>query len=262
MNPHWSNIMLRRGFLASGGAGLAFEAQHVRGVADNCGCTMAPLAAVADACRGLHSHHRHEGVWRIAHSPIGPAYVFVKLETDPGVVGWGKALEGKGAAVMACLNDFHDFLIGDDPMQVEHIWQSMYIHSFYRADPVIASAISGIDQALWDIRGKVLGMPVYQLLGGPVDARGVRGYYHSRANIREDLLKHRETALQQGVSCFKYDIPGVYEYIETHAKIERAVESMRTLRENLGPDINIAVAFHAKTSPSVASVIVKELWNR
>ena len=70
------------------------------------------------------------------------------------------------------------FVIGSDPMQVEHHWQSMYIHSFYRGGPVLGSAISGIDQALWDIRGKVLGLPVYELLGGPIDERGVRGYYH------------------------------------------------------------------------------------
>ena len=109
-------------------------------------------------------------------------YVFVKLETDQGVVGWGEGtLEGKAAAVMACVEDFREFLIGKDPLQVEHHWQSMYVHSFYRAGPVMGSAISGIDQALWDIRGKVLGMPVYKLLGGPVDPRGVRGYYHARA---------------------------------------------------------------------------------
>jgi galactonate dehydratase len=66
-------------------------------------------------------------------------------------------------------------------MQVEHLYQSMYIGSFYRGGPVLGSAISGIDHALWDIRGKVMGMPVYEMLGGPVDARGVRGYYHGDA---------------------------------------------------------------------------------
>jgi galactonate dehydratase len=187
-------------------------------------------------------------------------YVFVKLETNQGVVGWGEGtLEGKAGAVIACINDFHDFLIGADPMQVEHIWQSMYVHSFYRAGPVMGSAISGIDQALWDIRGKVLGMPVYKLLGGPLDARGVRGYYHTRASTPAELRQLRQTALQQGVSCFKAGIPGAYEFIETHAKISRAVKGMQILRENLGPDIDIAVDFHAKTSPSVASVIVKEV---
>jgi len=100
-------------------------------------------------------------------------YVFVKIETDQGIVGWGEGtLEGKAGATMACIEDFKDFVVGADPMQVEHIWQSMYVHSFYRAGPVMGSAISAIDQALWDIRGKALGVPVYKLLGGPLDARG------------------------------------------------------------------------------------------
>ncbi len=149
-------------------------------------------------------------------------YVFVKLETNVGVVGWGEAtLEGKAGAAMACVEDFRDFLIGSDPMQVEHHWQSMYVHSFYRAGPVMGSAISGIDQALWDIRGKILGMPVYKLLGGPVDPRGVRGYYHARARTREDLARLRETAVRDGVSCFKTGPAGrTFEWIETHAHID------------------------------------------
>jgi len=144
-------------------------------------------------------------------------------------------------------------------MQVEHLWQSMYVQSFYRAGPVMGSAISGIDQALWDIRGKVLGMPVYKLLGGPIDARGVRGYYHTNASTRDELVKLRETAILQGISCFKSGIPGFYEWIETHAKIRRAVASLETMREGLGPDIDIAIDFHAKTSPSVAQILVKEV---
>src|SRR5581483_10684865 len=155
--------------------------------------------------------------------------------------------------------DFRDFLIGADPMQVEHLWQSMYVHSFYRGGPVIGSAISGIDQALWDIRGKALGLPVYKLLGGPMDPRGVRGYYHANARSLEELRRLRETAVSQGVSCFKTGIPGYYEWIETHATIDRAVRSMAMLREGLGPDIDIAIDFHAKTSPSVASILVKEV---
>ena len=94
-------------------------------------------------------------------------YVFVKIETDQGVVGWGEAtLEGKAAGTMATVQDLRDFLIGQDPMPVEHLWQSIYVHSFYRAGPVLGSALSGVDQALWDIRGKVLGQPVWRLLGG------------------------------------------------------------------------------------------------
>jgi galactonate dehydratase len=188
-------------------------------------------------------------------------YVFVKLETNAGVVGWGEAtLEGKAGAAMACVNDFRDFLVGSDPIQVEHHWQSMYVHSFYRAGPVMGSAISGIDQALWDLRGKILGMPVYKLLGGPVDPQGVRGYYHTRARTREELVALRETAVRDGVTCFKAGLVGTtYEWIETHAQIDRTIKQLQMIREAIGPNIDIAVDFHAKTSPSVASVIVKEI---
>ncbi len=255
--------MRRRSFIG----GLLGASAGVRGArppAEGCGCDLFPQAALgSDSFNGVNSGVKITNV-KVFGVSVTPAsdrpYVFVKIETNQGVIGWGEGtLEGKAAAVMSCVQDFRDFLIGSDPMQVEHHWQSMYVHSFYRAGPVIGSAISGIDQALWDIRGKVLGMPVYQLLGGPFDERGVRGYYHANAQNREQLLKLRETALAQGVSCFKIGIPGYYEWIETHAKIERAVKSMQMVREALGPDIDIAVDFHAKTSPSVAAILVKEV---
>ena len=253
--------MKRRHFLA--GAALATKAARA---ADLCGC--APFAQAAASREDANWEPVSSGVkitgmkvYGVSLTPDSDRpYVFVKLETNKGVVGWGEGtLEGKAAAVMACVEDFREFLIGKDPMQVEHHWQSMYVHSFYRAGPVIGSAISGIDQALWDIRGKVLGMPVYKLLGGPMDPRGVRGYYHARAGTKEQLMKLRETAIEQGVSCFKSGIPGYYEWIETRQKIDRAVKSMQLLREGLGPNIDIGVDFHAKTSPSVASILVKEV---
>lgn len=194
-------------------------------------------------------------------APPDRPYVFVKLETNAGVVGWGEAtLEGKAGAVMACVNDFQEYILGSDPMQVEHHWQSMWVHSFYRPGPVAGSAISGIDQALWDIRGKALGLPVYKLLGGPNDSRGVRGYYHAGARTREELARLRATAIQQGITCFKTG-PNVrtFEWIDSHRKIEAAVKHMQMLREALGPEIDIAVDFHAKTSPAVASIILREV---
>ena len=251
--------MRRRNFLALGGS----AAMGLRAGTPGCGCALAPAATVGDAFAGLQSGLKVTGmkVFGVSLTPNSDRpYVFVKLETNQGLIGWGEGtLEGKAGAVMACIQDFRDFIVGSDPMQVEHHWQSMYVHSFYRAGPVMGSAISGIDQALWDIRGKALGMPVYRLLGGPQDPRGVRGYYHTRASKRDELIELRKTAVKQGVSCFKAGIPGYYEWVETHAKIDRAVKSMQVLREALGPDIDIAVDFHAKTSPSVASIIVKEV---
>jgi galactonate dehydratase len=196
----------------------------------------------------------------IPGAPPDRPYVFVKLETDAGLVGWGEGtLEGKAGAVLACINDFREFLIGADPVPVEHHWQSMYVHSFYRAGPVMGSAISAIDQALWDLRGKILGVPVYKLLGGPNDPDGVRGYYGANARTLDDLKRLRETAHAQGITAFKGGLPNYYEWIETNEKITEAVRHLETLREGLGPDIDIAVDFHAKTSPSVAAVIIKEV---
>lgn len=259
--------MKRRNFLSGSMAGGLLGARgSAWGATDLCGCGLAPQALAqppVDPMTSVASGVKITGMKVFGVSLTRDSdrpYVFVKLETNKGVVGWGEGtLEGKAAAVMACIEDFRDFLIGKDPMQVEHHWQSMYVHSFYRAGPVIGSAISGIDQALWDIRGKVLGMPVYKLLGGPVDPRGVRGYYHVRARTREDYVELRKTAQSLGVTCFKTGIPGYYEWIDTHKKIDAAIRGLQMIRESIGPDIDIGCDFHAKTSPSVASVIVKEI---
>jgi galactonate dehydratase len=187
-------------------------------------------------------------------------HVFVKIETDAGIVGWGEAtLEGKAGAVMQTIDDLRLFVVGADAMRVEHIWQDIYIHAFYRAGPILGSALSGIDQALWDIRGKALGLPVYRLLGGPFDPRGVRGYYHASAGTPEALAKLRASATELGVTCFKSGIPGYYEWIERNERIKAAVGAIQRLREGLGDAIDIGIDFHAKTSPSVASIICREV---
>ena len=256
--------MRRREVLQGAAAALLTGRARAGRIPLDCGCGFQVQAAeLAGAFERVGSRLRVTAMKVFGVTLNGQSdrpYVFVKLETNEGIVGWGEGtLEGKAGSVMACVNDFRDFVVGADPMQVEHIWQSMYVHSFYRGGPVMGSAISGIDQALWDIRGKALGMPVYKLLGGPFDSRGVRGYYHTSARTREDLQRLRETAVEQGVSCFKTGPAGYFEWIETRAKISRAVQQIAGLREGLGADIDIAVDFHAKTSPSVATVIIKEL---
>ncbi len=145
--------MNRRNFLA--GAGVASAATPRRNMSF-CDCAPQPQAAVpvgAGALAAVGSKVRITNMKTfgvtIPGAPPDRPYVFVKLETDAGLVGWGEGtLEGKAGAVLACINDFRDFLIGADPIPVEHHWQSMYVHSFYRAGPVIGSAISAIDQAL------------------------------------------------------------------------------------------------------------------
>ena len=262
--------MNRRHFLT--GAGGTMAAGRLAGSPGRrqpfsfCDCAMEPQAAPvgADALAVFGSKVRITNLKTfgvtIPGAPPDRPYVFVKLETNQGVAGWGEGtLEGKAGAVLACINDFKEFLIGADPMAVEHHWQSMYVHSFYRAGPVMGSAISALDQALWDLRGKILGVPVYKLLGGPNDPEGVRGYYVANARTLEDLQRLRESAAAQGITAFKGGLPNYYEWIETSQKITEAIRHVQTLREGLGPDLDIAVDFHAKTSPSVAAVIIKEL---
>ena len=263
--------MNRRHFLTgAGGAVAAVKLSGSRGrrpALSSCDCALEPQAAAppgASAPADFGSKVRITNLKTfgitIPGAPPDRPYVFVKLETNAGLVGWGEGtLEGKAGAVLACINDFREFLVGADPVPVEHHWQSMYVHSFYRAGPVMGSAISAIDQALWDLRGKILGVPVYKLLGGPNDPDGVRGYYVANARTLEDLKRLRETAHAQGITAFKGGLPSYYEWIETNEKITEAIRHVQMLREGLGPEIDIAVDFHAKTSPTVASVIVKEL---
>jgi len=252
--------MNRRQFLT--GFSAAVNAQMLK-PSRAAGCACAPMLAAAQAGRWPAPRIKVTNMKAIGVSLTPDSdrpYVFVKIETDQGVVGWGEAtLEGKAGSVIAAVHDFREFIVGEDPMKVEHHWQSMYVHTFYRAGPVLGSAISGIDQALWDIRGQVLGLPVYKMLGGPIHPRGVRGYYHARATTREQLTALRASAEQLGVTCFKSGIPGYYEWIEGRASIRRAVDAMTRLREGLGEEIDIGIDFHAKTSPAVATILCKEV---
>jgi galactonate dehydratase len=262
--------VIRRQFLgAVASAAMELKSPRRNSFRIGCGCDFAPAAALppgSNVFGSVGSKLRITGMKVCGvtlDAKIAQAdrpYVFVKLETNQGIVGWGEAtLEGKASAAMACVNDLHDFIVGSDPMQSEHLYQLMYIGSFYRGGPVLGSAISGIDQAIWDIRGKVMGMPVYELLGGPVDARGVRGYYHAQARTLEAAKELGDQTRKAGVTALKFQLPTYMEWIETNAKLTRAVKSMETIREGLGPDIDFAVDFHAKPSPSVASIIVREI---
>ena len=109
---------------------------------------------------------------------VQPRWLFLKIHTDAGVTGWGEPIvEGRALTMQTAVDELAEYLVGKDPRNVVHHWQAMYRHAFYRGGPVLTSAISGIDMALWDIKGKLLGVPVYELLGGPTRHR-VRVYAH------------------------------------------------------------------------------------
>ena len=103
---------------------------------------------------------------------VPPRWMFLKVETDEGVVGWGEpVVEGRARTVEAAVHELSKLVVGQDPSRINDLWQAMYRGGFYRGGPILMSAIAGIDQALWDIKGKVLNAPVHELLGGRVRDR-------------------------------------------------------------------------------------------
>jgi galactonate dehydratase len=193
-----------------------------------------------------------------------PRMRLVKITTDNGLVGWGETtLEGKPKSTIAAVEELADYLIGKDPLRIEHHWQHIYRSAFFRGGNVLMSALSGIDQALWDIAGKHYGAPVHGLLGGPTRDR-IRVYAHwgvhdlsdeglRRAKERLDLLQ------QKGYTAFKSGPPGKWRGHEPPAVIDRFVKCAYTMREWVGSDVELAFDFHGKMTPALAVEICHEL---
>jgi galactonate dehydratase len=186
---------------------------------------------------------------------VKPRWLFLKVHTNAGIVGLGEPItEGRALTCQAAVKEIEPYLIGKDPRQVVHHWQAIYRHAFYRGGPILTSALSGIDQALWDIKGKALGVPVYELLGGPTRKR-VRVYAHART---PDAIKEGKA---KGFTAFKTG-PAKRRpahYIETPAEVHFAAEMFAELRKTAGDDCDIAIDFHGAISPALAKVLIKAL---
>ena len=186
---------------------------------------------------------------------IKPRWLFLKIHTDAGIVGLGEPItEGRALTCAEAVKEIEPYLIGKDPRPVAKHWQAIYRHAFYRGGPILTSALSGIDQALWDIKGKALGVPVYELLGGPTRDR-VRVYAHaSTPEQMKNLQSQGFTAFKTGVAKNKRR-PN--RYIETQADVEYAAETFAGLRQAMGKEVDIAIDFHGAISPATAKVLIK-----
>ncbi len=186
---------------------------------------------------------------------IKPRWLFLKIHTDAGVVGLGEPLlEGRALTVKTAIQEVEPYLIGKDPRHVIHHWQAIYRHAFYRGGPILTSALSGIDQALWDIKGKLLGVPVYELFGGPTRDR-VRVY--GRASTPDDIRKRKS----EGYTVIKTGLAHQHpaNIVENPRFIKHAVDSFAALRDAAGSDMDIGIDFHGNISPQTAKLIIKEL---
>ena len=184
---------------------------------------------------------------------VKPRWVFLKIHTDEGLVGLGEpTLENRAYTIVTAISEIEPYLIGKDPTRVVHHWQAIYRHAFYRGGPLLTSALSGVEHALWDLAGKAAGVPVYQLLGGPLRDR-IKLYAHARGDTPE--------ALAQGFIALKTVIrgPRPARIIETPGFIEHVEARLDALRSAVGNEIDIGVDFHGAVSPQTAGILIKAL---
>ncbi|MFC5583091.1 galactonate dehydratase [Rhodanobacter terrae] len=198
-------------------------------------------------------------ITRLTTFLLPPRWLFLRIDTDAGISGWGEPLvEGRAHTVAAAVEELSDYLVGKDPRHIEDHWNVMYRGGFYRGGPVLMSAIAGIDQALWDIKGKDLDVPVHALLGGPVRER-IRIYSWIGGDRPADTAKAAREAVARGFTAVKMNASEEMQYVDTHDKVERVLENVQAVREAVGPHVGLGLDFHGRVHKPMAKVLMREL---
>ncbi len=196
---------------------------------------------------------------RVETFAVLPRWLFVRIETSDGVVGWGESsLEGHTESTRAAVHALQDVLLGADHTRIEQLWHKMTRAGFYRGGPVLSSAISGIDQALWDIRGKELGVPVHDLLGGAVrDKIRVYGWVggDDPSGVRESIAAVKAA----GLTAVKMNASGALNHLGSAADTKGVIDRAAAAREALGDDGDFALDFHGRVSLPYARRLVAAL---
>lgn len=202
---------------------------------------------------------------RIELFNVKPRWMFLKMYTDTDIVGYGEpVLEGHNKSVEAVIHEFEDYLIGKDPMQIENHVQALYKGGFYRGGPLMMSAISGIEQAMWDIKGKYYNCPVYEMLGGRTRDK-IRMYTHIKAtaiqggNSLQEMVNIAKERVAQGYTALKYSIIPPIQLIENPEQTMEHVERFAEVRKAIGDKIDLAIDFHGRVTPANAPRFIELL---
>ncbi|MFV0411677.1 MAG: galactonate dehydratase [Oscillospiraceae bacterium] len=188
-----------------------------------------------------------------------PRWCFVEVITDEGITGWGEpVVEGKAATVQAAILEMEPYLIGRSPQDIEDIWSVLYRGGFYRGGPILMSAIAGIDQALWDIKGKYYNTPIYNLMGGKCRER-MQVYCWIGGDRPSHVAKAAEEKKAEGFRAIKMNATEELHYIDSHAKIDAVLERVAAIRQVVGKDFGIAIDFHGRVHKPMAKVLAKQL---
>src|ERR1044071_1396940 len=192
---------LRQLFAAAGLAGAAGSASLGRAAEQK---TREPYTSPLPGTQGKPPQLKPKlRITRLETFLVKPRWLFLKMHTDAGIVGLGEPiLEGRAKTCAAAVDEIASYLIGKDPRNVVHHWQAIYRHAFYRGGPILTSALSGVEQALWDIKGKLLGVPVWQLLGGNTRDR-IRVYGHFGGDTVEAHIASAKAAITRGFTALK-----------------------------------------------------------
>jgi galactonate dehydratase len=183
---------------------------------------------------------------------VPPRWVFLRVDTDEGITGWGEpVIEGRAETVRTAVAELGEALIGEDPLRIEDHWQRLTKSGFYRGGPVLSSAVAGIDQALWDIAGKSFGVPVYQLLGGPVRQR-VRMYTWIGGDEPGQVADQAREQAEAGFTAVKMNGSGRMAAIDTAARTGEVVDRLAAVREAIGPGRDVVVDFHGRMSTAMS----------
>lgn len=190
---------------------------------------------------------------------LPPRWVFIKLTTQSGITGWGEpAVEGKSDTVIAAIKDLMPLVIGKDARQIEDLFQVLTKGGFYRGGIIMMSAISGIEQALWDIKGKSLGVPVYQLLGGAVREK-MRIYSWIGGDNSEELAFGAQERIAKGFTAVKMNLSGQLDFHVSVKKIKEIKNNIQKVREAIGEENDLAIDFHGRVHKNMVKRFMKEL---
>ena len=190
---------------------------------------------------------------------VPPRWLFLKIETDEGVCGWGEpVLEGRAQTLAALIDEVSDFLIGRDPRGINDIWQMLYRNGCYRGGPVLMSAISGIDTALWDILGKVHDAPIHALLGGAQRSR-IKTYIWIGGDRPHNLAADAEAAIARGFSAVKMNVCEELAVLDNYKQVDAIVARLSDLRAAVGNRLDLALDFHGRVHMPMARVLLREL---
>lgn len=190
---------------------------------------------------------------------VPPRWLFLKIVTDDGITGWGEpVIEGKAATVKAAVEELMQQLLGKDPQRIEDHWNLLYRSGFYRGGPILMSAIAGIDQALWDIKGKFFNAPVYQLLGGK-SRDAIKVYSWIGGDRPAEVGDAARAMVSKGFQAVKMNATEELQIIDSYDKIDAAIARIAAVREAVGPAVGIGIDFHGRVHKPMAKLLAKEL---